>query len=59
MKRNYIRKLTKSGRYSYYVILPKNFIDELNWRERQKMVVSLRGKKITIQDFEPKKKLRK
>lgn len=46
-----IRKLTRIGRGSYGVILPIEFVRELKWRERQKIVVKLRGKKITIEDW--------
>ena len=45
-----IRKLNKTGRASYSVILPKDFVKKLKWKERQKLKVSLRGKTITIKD---------
>ncbi len=54
MKRKAIRKLTKSGKYSYYVVIPKRWIDFLNWKERQKLILNLRGKKITIKDWKRK-----
>jgi len=31
--------------------LPIEIVDKLKWRERQKVVVKLSGKKITIEDW--------
>lgn len=47
-----IRKLTKvsQGR-SYSVTLPIEMIRNLKWRERQKLKVTQRGKKIIIEDW--------
>ena len=56
-KQEYIRKLTKKGEYSYFVILPKRLIDSFRWKDRQKVVVKSYGKnKILISDWVPKKK---
>lgn len=49
-----IRKLTKVGGKSISVTIPIDIIRKLKWRERQKVVVTLRGKKLTIEDW-PKK----
>jgi len=47
-----IRKITKlSGGRSYGIIIPIDIIRKLKWKERQKVVVRLRGKKITIEDW--------
>ncbi len=46
-----IRKLTKLGGKSIGLTLPIEYIRQLKWRERQKVVVSLRGQKITIEDW--------
>jgi len=47
-----IRKITKlSGGKSYGITLPILIMRKLKWRERQKVVVKLRGKKITIEDW--------
>ena len=55
MKYEYIRKITKKGKYSYLVILPKRIIDDLDWRERQKIVIRKQGKdKILISDWKKK-----
>ncbi|MCK5319813.1 hypothetical protein KAJ61_00305 [Candidatus Parcubacteria bacterium] len=47
-----VRKLTKTGSGSYYCIIPKEFIRDLGWSERQKFVVKKIGKKIVIEDWE-------
>lgn len=46
-----IRKLTKVGGASLSVTLPIEIIRKLGWRERQKVVVTLRGKKIVVEDW--------
>jgi len=52
-----IRKLTKvgSGR-SIALTLPIDIVRKLKLRDGQKVVVKLRGKKITIEDWKPKTK---
>ena len=48
-----IRSLTKAaGGKSYTIILPREYIKKLKWRAKQKLVVTLRGDKITIKDWE-------
>ena len=52
------RKLTKTGSYTYYVTIPKVFIDELGWKERQNVTVKKVGTKIVIEAIsKPGKKL--
>ena len=46
-----IRKLTHTGKTSYTVNIPEDFINYLKWKERQKLTVKLSGKKIIIQDW--------
>ena len=48
-----IRKLqvTGEGGQSYMITLPKVLIDELNWREGQKLTVHRRGLEIVIKDW--------
>jgi len=54
MKNKNVRKLTKTGRGSFYLILPKNILASLGWRERRKLNVS-RGKgSIIIRDWKNK-----
>jgi bifunctional DNA-binding transcriptional regulator/antitoxin component of YhaV-PrlF toxin-antitoxin module len=45
------RKLTKTGRGSMYVILPKEYIQSLGWKERQKLVVEKVRGGILIKDW--------
>ena len=47
-----VRKLTRVAGSSYYVTIPLDYIRELGWRERQKVVVKKRGKKLIIEDWE-------
>jgi antitoxin component of MazEF toxin-antitoxin module len=46
-----IRKLTKVGGTSLSVTIPVGMLRKLKWREKQKVVVKLRGKTITIKDW--------
>ena len=46
-----IRKITKTGSGSYYIIVPKEMIKELGWKERQKVILKRIGKDIKISDF--------
>ena len=50
-KEQLIRKVVKNGRGSYYINIPKEIVDHLHLRERQKLVITMNGKKITIQDW--------
>lgn len=47
-----IRKLTRVGETSLAVTLPKAIINKLGWKERQKVKVILKGKKIIITDWD-------
>jgi len=46
-----IRKVTKLGGKSYAVTIPISMMRKLKWKERQKVVVKKRGKKIIIEDW--------
>ena len=46
-----IRKLTRVGKTSLCVTIPVEMVKELKWRERQKVVLNLKGGKITIEDW--------
>ena len=46
-----IRKLTRVGRGSISVTIPVEMVKQLKWKERQKVVLSLKNKKVTIQDW--------
>jgi len=45
-----IRKLSRTGKYSYYVTIPKAYIDILGWRERQRLVVTMEGDRLIVRD---------
>jgi len=49
-----IRKLTRMGAKgtSMGLTLPIGIVKKLGWRERQKVVVKLRGKEIIIKDWQ-------
>lgn len=44
-------KLTKVAGSSYGVTLPIEFVRHLGWRERQKLDITLQGKKLIIKDW--------
>lgn len=46
-----IRKLSRIGNKSIGLTLPIDFIRELKWREKQKVVVKKRGNKLIIEDW--------
>ncbi|MCK5212240.1 AbrB/MazE/SpoVT family DNA-binding domain-containing protein [Candidatus Parcubacteria bacterium] len=45
-----IRKLTRTGRVSYTVVIPKEMVKKLKWQERQKLQLKLRGKSVVVKD---------
>ena len=47
-----IRKLLKNSGGSIQVTLPIEFIRELKWRDKQKVVVEKSGKSLIIKDWE-------
>ncbi len=52
LKDRNIRKLGRTGRgKSITVTLPIEFIRELKWREKQKVVIKKRGDKLIIEDW--------
>jgi len=52
-KKGVTRKLTKTGEYTYYITLPKAYIEELGWCNGQKVAIKLSGKKVVIADWKP------
>ena len=44
-----VRRLTKTGTYTFYVTIPKTDIDALGWRERQRVSVRKSGKSIVVE----------
>jgi len=54
VEERYIRSLTKiAGGSSYAIVIPKEFIKELKWKDRQKLVVRRYGDRITVRDWKP------
>jgi antitoxin component of MazEF toxin-antitoxin module len=51
-KNKNIRKLTRVGKTSLSITIPVEMVKDLKWKERQKVVLSLKGKKITVEDWE-------
>ncbi len=45
-----IRKILKSGD-SYAITIPIEMINKLKWKEKQKVVVKMKGKNIIIRDW--------
>ena len=50
-KRKFIRKLTRVGKRSLCVVIPKDLVEEMDLMERQKMVLHRQGKKIIVQGW--------
>ena len=51
----HIIKLTKSSRYSYSVVLPKEIIAKYGWKSKQKLTVEDKGRgKLEIKDWRRK-----
>ncbi len=51
LKEKNIRKLTRVSKSSMSVTIPVEILDELGWKEHQKVVVNLKGKKVVIEDW--------
>jgi len=51
-----IRKITSSGKYSKVIVIPREFLRALNWRQNQNLEFELdeKGKKIIIRDAKVK-----
>ena len=51
-----IRKITKmAGGKAFGLTLPIEYIRKLKWKEKQKVVVKLKGSKLVISDWKAKK----
>jgi bifunctional DNA-binding transcriptional regulator/antitoxin component of YhaV-PrlF toxin-antitoxin module len=50
LKYKNIRNIQKN-QSTYYVSLPIEAVRELGWKERQKVVITKRGKKLIIEDW--------
>jgi len=53
--KKYTRKLNRTGTHSFIVTLPKEIIKKYGWKEKQKLVVTDKGRGlIEIRDFRSK-----
>lgn len=55
-KNHAIRKLTKVGGNSLSVILPKEDVTVLGWKDKQKVTVKRKGGKLIISDWKPSRR---
>jgi len=46
--------LTRLGKLSIAVTIPRDLVVELGWREGQKVVAKKRGRGVFIEDWQPK-----
>lgn len=52
----FARKILQLGKYSLAIVLPKQVLRRFGWKERQKIVVSVRGRDaLVIRDWKPPK----
>tara|TARA_B100000745_G_scaffold298957_1_gene248674 strand:- start:13418 stop:13576 length:159 start_codon:yes stop_codon:yes gene_type:complete len=49
--KKYVRKVTRVGKRSLSIVIPSEIVDELNIRERQKLLITKKGKTIIIKDW--------
>jgi bifunctional DNA-binding transcriptional regulator/antitoxin component of YhaV-PrlF toxin-antitoxin module len=54
MENKNIRKLSKTGRGTVYVTLPKDIVESLGWKEHQKLTVARGRGSIIIKDWKKK-----
>ena len=48
-----VRKLTVTGKTTYYVTIPQEMIRTLKWRRGEKKVIKLEKDRIVIEDWKP------
>ncbi|MFC1594625.1 hypothetical protein ACFL38_04790 [Candidatus Omnitrophota bacterium] len=48
-----VRKLTLTGKTTYYVTIPQRMIRGLGWKKAEKKIVRQEGKRIIIEDWQP------
>jgi len=44
-------KIMKVSRYSRGLVIPKDFVTKLKWKEKQKVTLILKGKNVIISDW--------
>lgn len=47
----HVRKITRVGKRSLSVVLPAELMRELNWKEKQKVVIKRRGSTLVVEDW--------
>jgi bifunctional DNA-binding transcriptional regulator/antitoxin component of YhaV-PrlF toxin-antitoxin module len=47
----YIRKVTRVGKRSLAIVLPVEIVKEFKIREKQKLIITTKGKSIIIKDW--------
>ncbi|HEX7586480.1 MAG TPA: AbrB/MazE/SpoVT family DNA-binding domain-containing protein [Patescibacteria group bacterium] len=46
-----VHKITRTGKGSHYVVIPKEMMKELNWKDKQKVKIKVSRKRIIISDW--------
>jgi len=56
MVKKFVRKLQRTSSHSYVLNIPKELIDQLNWKEKQKLEIIFgdRQRNILIRDWNNK-----
>jgi len=56
MTKRFVRKLQRTGRYSYILGIPKELVTEFGWQEQQKIELIFRGRQpeVIIKDWQRK-----
>jgi len=54
--KKYIRKVARTGKRSLSLVIPADIANELNIKEKQKLVITLAQKTIIIKDWKKKHK---
>ncbi len=54
-RKGHIRKITKTGQYTFYVTFPKGLVDELGWRGRQRVLIRKVNRKLVMTAYRPRK----
>ena len=53
--KKHIRKLTRASGHSYSIIIPKEIITKYHWKEKQKLVVTDKGRgRLEVKDWRRK-----
>jgi len=44
-----VRRLTRTGTYTFYVTIPKRFIEDLEWEQGRWLLIRRNGKRVVIE----------